>query len=115
MSKIAAAAGMTFIGAGTTITGEISVEHDLRVEGHLKGTVTAGGMLIVGPTGKIEGEVTARSVTLAGQVIGNVKGDEKVVLETKSALFGDLQTRELIINEGAVFQGNCNMRSDEGK
>lgn len=112
MSKSIAAA-MTFISDGTQILGDIKVEHDLRVEGYLKGTVEVGGMLILGPTGKIEGQVTARSATIAGQILGNIKGNEKIVLETKSTLVGDLQTRELVINEGALFQGNCSMQMDE--
>lgn len=114
MTKNAASA-MTFISDGSHITGEIKVEHDLRVEGYLKGTVTVGGILVLGPTGKIEGDVTARSATIAGQILGNLKGLEKIVLEAKSTLVGDLHTRELVINEGAVFQGNCSMRGEDGK
>lgn len=112
MSKSVAAA-MTFISDGTQILGDIKVEHDLRVEGYLKGTVEVGGMLILGPTGKIEGQVNARSATVAGQILGNLRGQDKIVLETKSTLIGDLQTRELVINEGALFQGNCSMQADE--
>lgn len=114
MSKNVAAA-MTFISDGTQFLGDIKVEYDLRVEGYLKGTVEVGGMLVLGPTGKIEGEVSARSATIAGQIHGNIKGHDKIVLETKSVLVGDLQTRELVINEGAIFQGNCSMQTDEKK
>lgn len=114
MSKSVAAA-MTFISDGTQILGDIKVEHDLRVEGYLKGTVEVGGMLVLGPTGKIEGTVNARSATIAGQIHGNLKGQDKIVLEAKSTLIGDLQTRELVINEGALFQGNCSMQMDERK
>ncbi len=114
MSKNIAAA-MTFISDGTQFLGNIKVEHDLRVEGYLKGTVEVGGMLVLGPSGKIEGEVSARSATIAGEIKGNIKGHDKIVLETKSILVGDLQTRELVINEGALFQGNCSMFTDEKK
>ncbi len=114
MSKSVAAA-MTFISDGTQILGDIKVEHDLRIEGYLKGTVDVGGMLVLGPTGKIEGQVQARSATVAGQIIGNLRGFDKIVLESKSILMGDLNTRELVINEGAIFQGNCSMQMDEKK
>lgn len=114
MSKNITAA-MTFISDGTHILGDIKVEHDLRVEGYLKGTVNVGGMLVLGPTGRIEGEVVARSATIAGQLQGNIKGQEKIVLESKSSLMGDLQTRELVINEGAIFQGHCSMQGDVKK
>jgi cytoskeletal protein CcmA (bactofilin family) len=114
MSKNIAAA-MTFISDGTTIIGDIKTEHDLRIEGYLKGSLEVGGMLVLGPTGKIEGEVSARTATIAGQIRGNIKGQEKIVLETKSLLVGDLVTKELVINEGAIFQGNCVMQYEEKK
>jgi len=102
-------ASMTFISEGTRIIGEISVEHDLRVEGSVKGAVSVGGALVLGPTGRVEGDITARSATLAGHVTGNLLAQEKLVLEGKSVLVGDLQTRELVIQEGAIFQGKCAM------
>lgn len=112
MSK-SVAASQTVISEGTQILGDIRVEHDLRVDGYLKGTVEVGGVLILGGTGKIEGQVHVRSAMVAGQIVGNLKAQEKIVMEPKSTLLGDLQTRELVINEGAVFQGNCSMQVDE--
>lgn len=112
MSKNVAAAAVTSICEGAQITGEIKVEHDLRVDGYLKGTVTVGGTLVLTQTGRIEGDVNVRSAIIAGQIQGNLKGMEKIVLESKSTLVGDLQTRELVINEGAIFQGNCSMKAD---
>ena len=97
MSKSVATV-QTFISEGTQILGDIKVEHDLRVDGFLKGTVD---------------QVKVRSATVAGQILGNLHAQEKIVLEPKSTLVGDLQTRELVINEGAVFQGNCSMQMDE--
>ncbi len=109
------AENIAFITEGCEIVGDVKVEHDLRVYGYLKGTVTVGGNLVIGQTGKIEGEITARSATIAGQIHGNIKGHEKIILETKSMLIGDLQTRELVINEGALFQGNCSMPTEDRK
>ena len=115
MSKAVAGATQTYICDGTTIVGDIKVEHDLRIDGYIKGTVEVAGMLVLGSTGKIEGQVQARAATIAGEINGNIRGIEKIVLEPKSTLVGDLQTRELVINEGAVFQGNCAMNRDDRK
>lgn len=101
--------GMTFIGEGTRISGDMSVEHDLRVEGTIKGTVSVGGTLVLSVTGNIEGDVTARSAALAGRLVGNVQVQEKLVLEEKSVLQGDLAARELVVQEGAIFQGTSSM------
>jgi cytoskeletal protein CcmA (bactofilin family) len=110
MSKHAATS-MTFIGEGTRITGDMSVEHDLRVEGSIKGAVSVGGTLVLSISGSIEGDVVSRSAALAGRLIGNIQVQEKLVLEEKSVLQGDLHARELVVQEGAIFQGNCSMES----
>ncbi len=106
-------AQQTHITVGTSIHGEIKVENDLRIDGYVKGAIQVGGMLIIGETGKIEGDVVSHSVTVAGQIQGNLHGLEKVVLESKAVLVGDLQTRELVIHERAYFNGNCSMSSNE--
>ncbi len=108
MSKNAATS-MTFIGEGTRITGDMAVEHDLRVEGAVKGSISVGGNLVLSLTGTVEGDVTSRSATLAGRLTGNIHVQEKLVLEDKSVLVGDLHARELVVQEGAIFQGNCSM------
>jgi cytoskeletal protein CcmA (bactofilin family) len=100
---------MTFIGEGTRITGDLSVEHDLRVEGSIRGAVSVGGTLVLSISGSIEGDVVSRSAALAGRLTGNVSVQEKLVLEEKSVLQGDLRARELVVQEGAIFQGNCSM------
>lgn len=110
MSKHAVT-GMTFIGEGTRISGDMSVEHDLRVEGAIRGQVSVGGTLVLSVTGSIEGDVTARSAALAGRLVGNIHVQEKLVLEEKSVLQGDLVARELVVQEGAIFQGTCSMDS----
>jgi cytoskeletal protein CcmA (bactofilin family) len=109
------ATAVTSISEGTQIIGDLKVEHDLRVDGYLKGSVHVGGALVLTPTGRIEGEVVVRTAIIAGQIHGNVLGHERIVLEGKSTLVGDLQTRELVINEGAIFQGNCSMKQADGK
>ncbi len=106
---------MTSIAEGTIITGDISVEHDLRIEGTIQGSVLTGGTLVLCAGGKIEGDIRVKSATIAGLIVGNIKASEKIVLESKSTLKGDLVTRDLVINEGAHFQGNCSMSTDERK
>jgi cytoskeletal protein CcmA (bactofilin family) len=100
---------MTFIGEGTRIMGDMSVEHDLRVEGSVQGSVSVGGTLVLSVTGSITGDVVARSAALAGRLNGNVHVQERLMLENKSVLLGDLRARELVVQEGAIFQGNCAM------
>lgn len=106
-------ATMTQIMSGAQIKGDVLVESDLRVEGYIKGMVKVGGTLIIVESGKVEGDVHARVAEITGQLVGNLLADEKVILNGRSLLMGDLKTRELVIHEGARFQGNCQMEVRE--
>ena len=102
--------GFTFINAGTVIQGELLVENDLSVEGTVKGTIRATGKVTVNVHGRVEGEIQAASATLGGKVTGNVTVSDRVILESKAVLVGDIKTKELVIHEGAHFHGACSMQ-----
>ncbi|OGS36993.1 MAG: hypothetical protein A2293_02110 [Elusimicrobia bacterium RIFOXYB2_FULL_49_7] len=102
----------TVIGAGTTIEGTIKVEHDIRIDGDIKGKLIIAGDLIVGSTGIIEADVDVRSARLGGRVVGNMNARERIELEESASVQGDIRTKDLVINEGAVFQGNCAMQNE---
>jgi cytoskeletal protein CcmA (bactofilin family) len=104
---------LTIIGAGTTLEGTIVVPHSVRIDGTLKGKLETSETLTVGSTGTIEADIIAKSAIIGGNVRGNLTVDDRVELEANSSLIGDLKTRDLIINEGATFHGNCSM--DVGK
>lgn len=103
----------TVLGKEATITGKLEVTTSLRVDGNVKGEVVAQETLVIGNTGKVEGDVTAKNCVVAGQVLGNVMAQEKVELQAKSLLQGDLKTKSLVIEQGAVFQGACRMKEGE--
>jgi cytoskeletal protein CcmA (bactofilin family) len=102
--------GFTFVNSGTVLTGELLVENDLSIEGAVKGTIRATGTVSIHIQGVVEGEIQAASVKIGGKVTGDVTANDRVILESNAVLLGDLRTRELIIQEGAVFQGKCDMR-----
>lgn len=102
---------LTHLSNQTTITGEIVVENDIRVAGKISGKLTTSGHLIVEPTGELEAEVQVQSATVAGKITGNVFSEEKLILESKAVLTGDIKTKQLIIEDGAVFQGSCTMNN----
>ena len=103
--------GFTFVNAGTVVTGELLVENDLSVEGSVKGTIRATGTVSIHVQGSVEGEIQAASAKIGGKVNGNVTASDRVILESKAVLIGDLRTKELVIQEGAVFHGKCDMQA----
>lgn len=100
---------LNLIGAGTTVEGKIRTQGSLRVDGKVTGEVHAAENLAVGLTGEIEGGVTGRNVTIGGKVKGNITSVDKLVLEGKSVVRGDVKATKLVIDEGAVFDGRITM------
>ena len=109
--KSSSGKGFAFVNSGTVITGELLVENDLSIEGTVKGIIRATGTVSVHVQGAVEGEIQAASAKIGGKVTGNVTANDRVILESKAVLVGDLRTRELIIQEGAIFHGRCEMQT----
>jgi cytoskeletal protein CcmA (bactofilin family) len=100
---------LNLIGAGTIVEGNIHTKGNIRVDGKVRGEVHSTENLAVGATGEIEGGVAGKNVIIAGRVKGNVASVEKLVLESKSVVQGDIRAQRLVIDEGAVFDGQVAM------
>ncbi len=99
----------TILGEGTVFEGSISVPHNLRVEGAFKGRIETAEEIIIGVSGVVNADIKAKSAIVGGKIVGNLLVEDRVELQQDSSLIGDLRARDLIINEGAVFHGNCSM------
>lgn len=99
----------TLIGKNTVIEGSLNAEGTVRIEGKLKGDVNISGNLIVGDVGSVIGNVKADSVLLSGVIEGNITVENHLHLTSSSKLTGDIEAKNIIIDEGAVFNGNCKM------
>jgi cytoskeletal protein CcmA (bactofilin family) len=100
---------ITHLSENTTINGEIHVDNDIRVAGKINGKLSTSGHLIVENSGDLEAELLVHSATIAGTIKGNITSEDKLILESKAVLNGNIKTKQLIIEEGAVFEGNCSM------
>ncbi len=101
---------LTMIGEGTAFEGTITVPHSLRIDGNFKGRIDTAEMLTIGKNARVEADIRSKSAIIGGRVTGNIVAEERVELEAEASLIGDLQTRDLVISEGAVFHGKCSMR-----
>ncbi len=98
-----------FIGKGMSVEGNLSFEGTVTVEGHFTGNVTSGGVLIVGDGGVVDGDVSVDSVIVHGEVKGTINAKTRVELNKPGKVRGDILSPNLIICEGVLFEGNCNM------
>ncbi|MFC1569593.1 polymer-forming cytoskeletal protein [bacterium] len=103
----------TIIGKGTQIKGNLKVQNSLRIDGTVIGDVFSTDTVIVGKDGEVRGQVKGKHVLLAGKVQGNVLASDRVYLETKAIIQGDIQATRLVVDEGALFDGKCNMGNDK--
>lgn len=106
----------TIIGKGTVFQGTINANGTVRIEGEYKGEIRAKGDVIIGNDGRVEATVEARNVVVAGHLHGNIQAQGKVDLASTAKLYGDMRVKNLLIEEGAIFKGNCIMdREDQEK
>ena len=103
----------TILGKGTTINGDVQVQNSLRIDGRVKGNIKTTDTVIIGKGGSVEGQIRSKHVFLAGSVQGDIIAAGKVFLESTSSVFGDIKAARLVVDEGAVFDGKCNMKESE--
>lgn len=101
----------TLIGDRTRFEGTLHTSDTTHINGILRGDVVSDGMLIIGVSGKVEGNIVSREVLVAGTVCGNLKVSEKLTVSESGVITGDVETKALIIAEGAVFTGMSKMTS----
>lgn len=97
------------IQSGTVITGDIESNGNIRIDGTLTGTITAGGKVILGSTGTVEGEINCINADIEGRVNGIIRVRELLSLKTTAIITGDIQVAKLAIEPGARFTGMCRM------
>jgi cytoskeletal protein CcmA (bactofilin family) len=113
-----AVAGQTLlnlIGSGTTIKGSIVCHGDIRIDGSVEGNVEVGQKLVIGESGKVKGHIIAGDINVSGEVLGNISADKTTVLHGKSNVTGDIATQQIIIEQGAQFNGKCSMGAPKSK
>lgn len=97
----------TLIGKGTSIEGTINAEGTVRVDGKVHGGLNITGNLIVGEEGAIKGNIKAENAFIAGAIEGNVISTSQLHITHTAKLVGDIAVKTIIIDEGAIFIGNC--------
>ena len=99
-----------FVGNGTTLTGEANFKGMLRVDGHLSGRISSeGGTLIISTGGQVDANIEVAVATINGTVNGDIIASKRIELGRVAKVTGNIQTPALVIEQGAVFEGNCRM------
>ena len=103
-----------FLDRGATFRGEMEFEDTMRIDGKFNGKIHSKNELIVGESAHIEGDIHVGRIAISGTVVGKIVADTRVEIHRNGKVYSDVDTPALIIEEGAIFQGNCVMGDKKG-
>ena len=97
------------LGPDAEVTGKLSFETATRIEGKLRGEVHASDLLVVGTEAVVHATVQAARLVVLGEIRGQVQGTNRVEICAGGRIFGDIETKCLVVQEGATFEGRSRM------
>ena len=98
------------IGSTISIKGDLSGEEDLLIEGKLEGKIECHGHSVtIGKNGHIKGDIYGKSVTVEGNVEGNLYGDEQLCVRQAGTVRGNIIASRVALEDGANFKGSIDM------
>ncbi|MEC4667962.1 MAG: polymer-forming cytoskeletal protein [Nitrospirota bacterium] len=104
---------IAFVGKGVEFKGIISYNGTIRIDGHLDGEIHTEGILLVGEDATLSAKVSAGTVVSKGKITGDIVAKEKVRLLSPAVLTGSVKSPILSMEEGVLFNGNCEMARAE--
>lgn len=105
----------TILREDASFEGKLVFDGNVLVNGKFKGEIHSPGDLTIGNGGFVEGLVEIGTVHVFGEVQGNIKAKQKIVINAPAVVRGDIAAPSLVIEEGAVFEGNCAMGDGAAK
>jgi len=102
----------TLIGEGCKVEGNFFVPTTTRIDGIIKGDLTGENGIVIGNSGRVEGNVCSSEVIVYGTVKGNIEAD-KLELKRGANVTGDINANNLVTEQGANFNGRCSMKTQE--
>ncbi len=98
---------------GTVVEGTVKSENDFRVDGTIKGSLSCGAKVIIGPSGFVDGEIHCQNAVIEGRFEGIMNVKELLNVRETAEVTGDINTNKLIVQSGAIFNVACKMGSHQ--
>ena len=99
--------------AGSKIVGNITADSDFRIDGTIEGELNCSGKVVIGESGCIKGSIVCQNAEILGMMDGKITCKQQLSLRASGKIIGDVQTKTLIVEPGAIFNGTCAMGSTE--
>lgn len=108
-------AGMdAFLGLGSKVDGKLVLEGAGRIEGQVEGEISAQDTLTIGESAVVNAKISGTSIIIEGRVTGDVCARQRLELRATSRVQGNISAPCLVVQDGAVFEGQCSMSGAEG-
>lgn len=104
-----------FIGLGTEFQGQLIFDGVIRLDGKFSGEIQSNGTLIIGATAQVTAEINVDTVIVSGVVHGNIRANNRVEFHASAKMYGNIYSPVLTIDEGVLFEGNCEMAELTGE
>jgi len=98
---------------GTTIHGDIVSLADFRLDGELIGNFTSNGKLVIGPAGRVKGDIICNTADVEGKFEGKMRVEDILNIKETASIIGEVEIGKLSVEPGAVFSASCKMLSNE--
>ena len=98
-----------FLEQGTKLEGRLDSPGTLRIDSQVKGTITSEATIILGESARADGELAGTTVIVEGRFDGVIRARHKVELQPKAIVTGEIETPDLMIEPGAIFDGRCHI------
>src|SRR5262245_35157302 len=95
------------------IKGALKFSGELTFDGKLEGEIQTDGLLNLGDSAVVNGNINAQSVVVRGKITGNITAKEKIEIKSKTELFGDIRATKLTIEEGVTFVGKTEVNPNK--
>ncbi len=105
---------ISIIGPGMTVVGDCETDGTIRVEGTVKGSIKAGKAVVIGKQGVVTGDISTQDAVISGRVDGTLMAASRLELQATCHIEGEIHTRRMQLEEGAVMNGTVHMGAEPG-
>jgi cytoskeletal protein CcmA (bactofilin family) len=102
-----------FLGAGTQYHGQFNFQGVVRIDGGVIGDIISDGTLVLGEEGYVEGHIRVAELIASGRIVGDVEASQRIMLNKRSNICGNLRTPIMVIEDGAILNGLIRMTTPD--
>jgi cytoskeletal protein CcmA (bactofilin family) len=99
----------TILGPESSFEGKLAFDGTVRIDGHFKGEIKTDNVLVIGQGARVEAQMDVGTVIINGDVVGDIRAKQSVEIHAPGRLHGNLETPQLMIAKGVLFEGSCKM------